>query len=324
MRIVPTTELALLACLGLLLLCPNSALGKPCHKQKRHLLLIHGGAGAGKSPPEVLKRQRAVMVKALRLGHGILNRGGTSVDAVEAAVRFLEDSPLFNASRGGIPNREGFVELDASIMEGRQRNAGAVAAVRVIKNPIVAARVAMERSPHLMFVDRGAVKFARANKLEIVSPSYFLVPRLKKGPGGKSGTVGAVALDRCGDLAAATSTGGYNTKVPGRVGDSPIIGAGTYANNKTCAVSATGHGEYFIRFSAAHDVSALVEYKGWSIKKAASHVIHHKLKPAGGRGGFIVLDRKGNMAWPYSSQGMIRGYIKHTGEMKLGVWKEMK
>jgi len=247
----------------------------------------------------------------------------TAVEAVTAAVKALEDSPLFNAGRGGIPNRAGFVELDASIMEGRKQNAGAVAAVRAIKNPIAAARAAMERSPHLMFVDRGAVAFARAQGLEIVDPSYFLVPG-KKTTGGKSGTVGAVALDRCGDLAAATSTGGYNTKVPGRVGDSPVIGAGTWADNRTCAVSATGHGEYFIRFAASHDVAALVEYRGWSVRKAAAHVIHEKLKPAGGLGGFIALDRKGNMAWPFSSVGMIRGYIRHTGEMKLGVFKEMK
>jgi beta-aspartyl-peptidase (threonine type) len=245
------------------------------------------------------------------------------VAAVAAAISALEDSPLFNAGRGGIPNRAGFVELDASIMEGRHLNAGAVAAVRVIKNPIAAARAAMEHSPHLMFVDRGAVAFARQQKLDIVDPGYFLVPT-KKTSKGKSGTVGAVALDRCGDLAAGTSTGGYNTKIPGRVGDSPIIGAGTYADNKTCAVSATGHGEYFIRFAAAHDVSALVAYRGWTIKKAAAHVIHNKLKPAGGLGGFIVIDRKGNMAWPYSSKGMIRGYIKQSGVMKLGVFEKME
>ena len=154
--------------------------------------------------------------------------------------------------------------------------------------------------------------------------AYFLVRGKRVNKKSMSGTVGAVALDRCGDLAAATSTGGYNSKVPGRVGDSPVIGAGTYADNKTCAVSATGHGEYFIRFAAAHDVSALVAYRGWSVEKAAAHVIHKKLKPAGGLGGFIVLDAKGNMAWPYSSKGMIRGYIKHTGEMKLGVFEEME
>lgn len=306
------------------LLWAGTALGKPCNKHKKHLLLIHGGAGAGKAPAAVLKKQRAVLARVLRRGNAILRRGGSAVEAVTASISALEDSPLFNAGRGGIPNKAGFVELDASIMEGRRLNAGAVAAVRLIKNPIAAARAAMERSPHLMFVDRGAVAFARAHKLAIKKPGYFLVPGGKKKPGGKSGTVGAVALDRCGDLAAGTSTGGYNTKVPGRVGDSPIIGAGTYANNKTCAVSATGHGEFFIRFAAAHDVSALVEYRGWSIQKAADHVIHKKLKPAGGLGGFIVIDARGNMAWPYSSRGMIRGYIKHTGEMKLGVWKEMK
>jgi len=267
----------------------------PCKGNKLHVLLIHGGAGAGKLPAAALKKKRAVMARALRQGHRLLKRGGSAVEAVTAAVKALEDSPLFNAGRGGIPNRAGFVELDASIMEGRKQNAGAVAAVRAIKNPIAAARAAMERSPHLMFVDRGAVAFARAQGLEIVDPSYFLVPG-KKTTGGKSGTVGAVALDRCGDLAAATSTGGYNTKVPGRVGDSPVIGAGTWADNRTCGVSATGHGEYFIRFAASHDVAALVEYRGWSVRKAAAHVIHEKLKPAGGLGGFIALDRKGNMA----------------------------
>ena len=305
------------------LLCAAPAQGKPCTRHIRHTLLIHGGAGAGNSPPAVLRKERAVMARVLRQGDEILRRGGSAVDAVTFAVSALEDSPLFNAGRGGIPNRAGFVELDASIMEGRQLNAGAVAAVRRIKNPVAAARLAMERSPHLMFVDRGAVAFAKKHGLAMMPPSYFLVPRQKKAGGGTSGTVGAVALDRCGDLAAATSTGGYNTKVPGRVGDSPVIGAGTYANNMTCAVSATGHGEYFIRFAAAHDVSALVAYRGWSIGKAAAHVIHNKLKPAGGLGGFIVIDRQGNMAWPFSSNGMIRGYIKHTGEIKLGVFKEM-
>ncbi len=295
----------------------------PCKAHRRHVLLIHGGAGAGKAPAAVQKKQREVMARVLRRGHAMLKRGASAVDVVTAAVAALEDSPIFNAGRGGIPNRAGFVELDASIMEGRQLNAGAVAAVRTVKNPIKAARAAMERSPHLMFVDRGAVAFARAQKLELKPPSYFLVPGKKKRKS-KSGTVGAVVLDRCGDLAAATSTGGYNTKVPGRVGDSPIIGAGTYANNKTCAVSATGHGEYFIRFAATHDVSALVEYRGWSVQKAAAHVIHKKLKPAGGVGGFIVVDRKGNMAWPYSSDGMIRGYVKQTGELKIGVLKEMR
>ncbi len=301
----------------------STARGK-CTRNKRHVLLIHGGAGAGSSPAAVLRKRRKVMARVLRRGNAMLRRGASAVDVVTAAVAALEDSPLFNAGRGGIPNRAGFVELDASIMEGRRLNAGSVAAVRMVKNPIKAARAAMEHSPHLMFVDRGAVAFARARKLKLEPPAYFLVPGQKKKPGSKSGTVGAVALDRCGDLAAATSTGGYNTKVPGRVGDSPIIGAGTYANNKTCAVSATGHGEYFIRFAAAHDVSALVEYRGWSVQKAAAYVIHKKLEPAGGKGGFIVLDAKGNMAWPYSSNGMIRGYIKHNGQMKLGVYKEMK
>ena len=307
----------------LLMVWVSSAYGKPCARHQKYLLLIHGGAGAGQSPRGVLRKQRAVMVRVLRRGHAVLRRGGSAVDAVTVAVSALEDSPLFNAGRGGIPNKAGFVELDASIMEGQRLNAGAVAAVRAIKNPIVAARTAMERSPHLMFVDRGAVAFAKSHKLAIVKPAYFLVPEAGKGRKSKSGTVGAVALDRCGNLAAATSTGGYNTKVPGRVGDSPVIGAGTYANNMTCAVSATGHGEYFIRFAAAHDVSALVAYRGWSIGKAAAHVIHNKLKPAGGLGGFIVIDRQGNMAWPFSSNGMIRGYIKHTGEIKLGVFKEM-
>lgn len=300
-----------------------SAVGAPCKAHRRHVLLIHGGAGAGNAPAAVRKKQREVMARVLRRGNAMLKRGASAVDVVTASVAALEDSPIFNAGRGGIPNRAGFVELDASIMEGKRLDAGAVAAVRTVKNPIKAARAAMERSPHLMFVDRGAVAFAKAQKLEIKPPSYFLVPGKKKS-NSKSGTVGAVALDRCGDLAAATSTGGYNTKVPGRVGDSPIIGAGTYANNKTCAVSATGHGEYFIRFSAAHDVSALVEYRGWSVDRAAAYVIHKKLKPAGGKGGFIVVDRKGNMAWPYSSNGMIRGYIKQSGELKIGVFEEMR
>jgi beta-aspartyl-peptidase (threonine type) len=305
-----------------LALLPSVTQAGECKANKTWVLLVHGGAGAGALPRDKQKARLEVVKHVLLDCSTMLKRGASAVDAVEAAVTRLEDSPIFNAGRGGIPNKAGFVELDASIMEGKALNAGAVAAVRTIKNPIRAARAVMERSEHLLFVDRGAVAFAEAQGLELVPPEYFLVPgKLEKKS--KAGTVGAVALDRCGNLAAGTSTGGYTTKTPGRVGDSPIIGAGTYAKNETCAVSATGWGEYFIRYAAAHDVSALVEYKGLKIKKAAKKVLR-KMKKAGATGGFIVLDRKGNMAWPYTSVGMLRGYINHKGDMKVGIFRKME
>lgn len=263
------------------------------------------------------------MLAALEVGEKVLAEGGTAKDAVVATIVHLEDSGLFNAGRGAIANNAGFVELDASLMTGHDRNAGAVAALRTIKNPILAAEAVLERSDHIMFVDRGAEAFARAQGLKTVNPDYFLATkRTRSRKPAKSGTVGAVARDRCGNLAGGTSTGGYTAKAPGRVGDSPLIGAGTYADNKTCAVSATGWGEYFIRRAAAYDVSALMAYRGTKVRPAAREVIA-KIKRDGATGGLIAIDLDGNMAWPFSSKGMMRGYVTHTGEMRIGIFGPM-
>lgn len=314
--------LPLVACAAVLLPSPVTQAQKKC-TGKKFVLLVHGGAGAGGAPAELQKKRERIMRNALRAGQRVLKRGGTAVAGVVAAISYLEDSPIFNAGRGGIPNKEGFAELDASIMDGRDRNAGAVAAVRTIKNPIRAALAVMEKSEHVMFVDRGADQFAKEMGLEIVEPKYFLVDKKKPAKPSKSGTVGAVALDRCGNLAAGTSTGGYTSKAPGRVGDSPIIGAGTFADNATGAVSATGWGEYFIRWSAAHDISALIEYKGLSVSEAAQTVMD-KIKAAGATGGVIVLDKEGNIAFPFNSLGMIRGHVNQAGVMKVGTLEAMR
>src|SRR5205823_9925478 len=250
--------------------------------------------------------------------------GGSSVDAVEASIRILEDSPLFNAGKGAVFTHEGKNELDAAIMDGKTMKAGAVAAVTIIKNPISAARAVMEKSPHVMLIGRGAELFATKMGLDIVDPSYFWTERrwkalqqelLKEGsaPDSKHGTVGCVALDRDGNLAAGTSTGGTTNKQFGRVGDTPIIGAGTYASNDSVAVSCTGAGEFFIRWTVAHDIAALVQYKGMTVEQAGNEVIHKKLDPVKGDGGAIVLDRNGNFALPFNTEGMYRGWIGDDG-----------
>jgi beta-aspartyl-peptidase (threonine type) len=309
---------------ALLALAPATASADTECKGEKFVLVVHGGAGAGKAPPAIRARRHRAIRKALRAGERVLKQGGSAIDAVTTVVTALEDDPLFNAGRGGIPNRAGFVELDSSIMDGRDRNAGAVAATRTIKNPILAARAVMEHSEHVMFVGRGADEFARTQGFAPMAPKYFLVPHPKKPAGSRSGTVGAVALDRCGHLAAGTSTGGYNTKTPGRVGDSPIIGAGTFADDRTCAVSATGWGEYFIRWSAAHDIAALLEYKGMALGRAARTVLEDKLRPAGATGGVIAVDRHGNVAMPFTTRGMARGYVNHRGEMRVGTFKALQ
>jgi beta-aspartyl-peptidase (threonine type) len=311
-------------------------------------LVIHGGAGnisRQNLTPEKEKAYQEGLNAALTAGYAILEKGGTSLDAVEAAIRVMEDNALFNAGKGAVFTNDGRNELDAAIMDGATLKAGSVAGVSTIRNPISAARAVMEKSPHVMLVGRGAEQFAKEQKLEIVDPSYFYTePRFKQLQkareeekpkldhssdtsgstlpifleGKKFGTVGAVALDKFGNLAAATSTGGMTNKRYGRVGDAPIIGAGTYANNQTCAVSATGHGEYFIRYTVAHDISALMQYKNRSVKKAAEEVILQKLVQAGGEGGVIALDRKGNIAMPCNSTGMFRGYkTAKTSEVKI-------
>ena len=290
--------------------------------------------------PEREREYRAALEQALRTGQAVLARGGSSLDAVEATVRFMEDNPLFNAGKGAVFTHEGKNELDAAIMDGKTKNAGSVAGVTIIKNPITAARAVMEKSKHVMMTGRGAELFATKMGLEIVDPSYFWTERrwkslqneLLKEQGKpqaalefpeekKFGTVGAVALDSSGNLAAGTSTGGTTNKQYGRVGDAPIIGAGTYAENESCAVSGTGHGEYFIRWTVAHDIAALVKYRGMSVSQAADEVIHKKLEPVQGEGGVIVLDAKGNFAMSFNSEGMYRGYIAADGVPHVEIYK---
>ncbi len=303
------------------------------------ILAVHGGSGTTPRNELSAARERDIretLEAALLRGSDVLARGGTSLDAVEASIRILEDSPEFNAGRGAVFTSNGRNELDASIMDGRSLAAGAVAEVTVVKNPISAARRVLESSPHVMLVGAGADLFARESGLEIVDPSYFrtdhrweqlqaAISREKSGDAPwfpSRGTVGAVALDLHGHLAAGTSTGGMTNKRWGRIGDSPVIGAGTYANDATCAVSCTGHGEYFLRFVAAHDVSALVEYRGLTVGEAADEVIHRKLAPAGGMGGLIALDRHGRLAMPFSSEGMYRGSVDSDGRPNVAIWSD--
>ncbi len=315
---------------------------------------IHGGAGViarDKLTAEVERDVRAGLDQALDAGYSVLKRGGTGLDAVEAAIRLMEDAPVFNAGRGATFTREGTIELDASIMSGSTLGAGAVAAVSRIKNPISAARAVMEKSGHVLLIGAGAEKFAVEMGLTMETPEYFKTPsRLRaleeklrserertrtrqdgKGSPAKSadhavsedhryGTVGAVALDQAGNLAAGTSTGGITGKRVGRVGDSPIIGAGTYANNKTCAVSATGDGEYFIRTSCARTIAALVEYKDASLEAASRAVLFDQIKPLGGNGGVIVLNAKGELAFTFTTEGMYRGYVTENGEKKVLIY----
>jgi len=308
-------------------------------------LVIHGGAGTisrQTMTPEMERQYRDKLAEALRTGYKILKDGGSSLDAVESAIRVLEDSPLFNAGKGAVFTNVGTNELDASVMDGASLKAGAVAGLKHIKNPISLARLVMEKSPHVMMVGAGAEAFARQQGVGLVSQKYFFTERrwkqlleAKKKEMQRSsnaspptpkeasfGTVGAVALDQRGGLAAGTSTGGVTNKRFGRVGDSPIIGAGTYADNRTCAVSATGDGEYFIRLGVARDISALMEYKGKSVKEAAETVILEKLAALGGTGGVIALDAKGNHAWPFNTSGMYRGYIDADGKIVIEIYKD--
>jgi beta-aspartyl-peptidase (threonine type) len=311
---------------------------------KKAMLVVHGGAGTitrTNMSADAEKAYRASMEKALKTGHAVLAKGGSSLDAVEATVRVLEDDPLFNAGKGAVFTHDGRNEMDASIMDGRTRAAGSVAGVTIIRNPISAARAVMEKSAHVMMVGRGAELFATSAGLEIVDPSYFWTERRWKslqnellkeqgkpqasldGPDEKKfGTVGAVAVDANGNLAAATSTGGMTNKKFGRVGDAPIIGAGTFAENESCAVSATGHGEYFIRWTVASDIAALVKYRGLTVQQAGDEVIHKKLAPVKGEGGVIILDRNGNFAMPFNSEGMYRGWIGADGEPHVEIYKD--
>lgn len=311
------------------------------------VLAIHGGAGVLRR--EVINRDAEQqylfhLASALEAGYKLLSRGRTALDGVEAAVRYLEDCPLFNAGKGSVLNEQGVAELDAAIMDGRTRAAGAVASVTCIRNPILAARAVMERSEHVLLAGQGAEEFADNMGLEKVDPSYFITERQAEqlnehrrqqkldAPRGhqpnhapvlsKYGTVGAVAVDSERNLAAATSTGGTINKLRGRIGDSPLIGAGTYAENDTCAVSGTGHGEYFIRWVAAYDVSALMKYARLTLQEAANQVIHETLQPVNGQGGLIAIDADGNCALPYNSEGMFRGCVTKSGDIHVAIFSD--
>jgi beta-aspartyl-peptidase (threonine type) len=305
------------------------------------VLAVHGGTGQPQSEltPELEREYRAGLEAALRAGYEVLQREqSTSLDAVEEAIRTLEDNPLFNAGKGAVFTHEGRNELDASIMEGQHLRGGAVAGVCIVRNPISAARAVLEKSRHVMLIGRGAEVFATEAGLEIVDPQYFWTERRwqewkrardaeairqshVERPTAEWGTVGAVALDRSGNLAAGTSTGGMTNKRFGRVGDSPILGAGTYADNNGCAVSCTGHGEYFIRYAVAHDIDCLVKYKGLPVRQAVDDVIQ-KLKSAGGEGGAIVLDAQGRYASSYHADGLYRGTITNTGTVTVRLYSE--
>jgi beta-aspartyl-peptidase (threonine type) len=301
-------------------------------KVPEYALVIHGGAGTmDKSlmDEETAQKYHHSLNRALSIGDSVLMQGGTSLDAVEQVIRFMEDDSLFNAGKGAVFTHEGKNELDASVMTGHDMKAGAIAGVTSIKNPVSAARLVMEKSPHVFMIGAGAEAFAAENGLELVDPEYFYTAsrwqalqnilskdkektELSEDEKGqkKHGTVGCVALDKFGNLAAGTSTGGMTNKRYNRVGDAPVIGAGTYADNNTCAVSCTGHGEYFIRYTVARSVAALMEYKGYSLEKAADEIVMNKLKPAGGEGGLIGIDKKGNIVMPFNTSGMYRGYCK--------------
>ena len=299
-------------------------------------IAIHGGAGAvprSTLPAERERQYREGLAAALDLGYATLEKGGSSLDAVTAAVRALEDNPLFNAGRGAALTRDGAAELDAAIMEGRQQRAGAVAAVRHVRNPIELARRVMEKSRHVLLVAAGAEEFALEEGLALVPNTYFRTDerraQLESERGGRpvsdlvpssQGTVGAVALDAAGDLAAATSTGGMTNKRQGRVGDSPIIGAGTYAKNGVCAVSATGHGEYFIRAVAAHHICAAVEFRGMALREAVHELLHLRLRELGGSGGVIAIDHGGRIVTDFSTEGMFRGARDSSGLREIDIY----
>jgi beta-aspartyl-peptidase (threonine type) len=308
-------------------------------------LVVHGGAGTIERStmiPEREKEYRAGIENALRAGADILRGGGTALDATEAAVRALEDDPHFNAGKGAFFTSAGTNEMDAAIMDGKTLAAGAVAAVQHVRNPITLARAVMEKSKHVFMVGAGAEAFAKDNGIELVDAKYFFTQErwnaLKKiqatqksgGKGEKKfiisdadqhGTVGAVARDRDGNLAAATSTGGTTNKLPGRVGDSPVIGAGTYADNASCAVSCTGDGEYFIRAAVAHEISALMLERGIPLREASEKALARAQK-LGGTGGLIAVDKNGEIALPFNTSGMYRGYLGADGKFVIDIYRE--
>lgn len=316
--------------------------------QRKYALVIHGGAGTivkSSMTPEKEKAYKAALELALKAGDSILANGGTAIDAVVAAIKIMEDCPLFNAGKGAVFTNEGKNELDASIMDGSNLKAGAIAGVTTIKNPITAALAVMNKSEHVMMAGKGAEKFAEDQGCSIVSPSYFYtkdrwqsLQKAKqkdaqkvdssnaiKDPLNKDfkyGTVGCAALDKYGNIASGTSTGGMTNKKYGRIGDAPIIGSGTYADNNTCAISCTGWGEYFIRLSMAKAISDRMELKGMSLEDAAKEMIHKKLPALGGDGGLVGIDKEGNITMQFCTPGMYRGYINKKGEMVIKIYKE--
>ncbi len=309
-----------------------------------YTLVIHGGAGAllrTDMSPALDSQYRVKLNEALDVGEAILANGGSALDAVTETIRIMEDSPLFNAGKGAVFASDGTNQMDASIMEGKTMEAGAVGGVQHVKNPILAARAVMEKSDHVLLTGEGADQFAVEVGLDTAGAEYFFTQRRWEGlikaqkndnPSSdiiaphanqdrKFGTVGAVALDQSGNLAAGTSTGGMTNKKWNRLGDSPIIGAGTYADNRSCAVSCTGHGEYFIRYAVAHELSSRMRHIPGDLDQMATQLLHEELFPAGGTGGLIALDRKGNISMPFTTEGMYRGYTK-PGERKVAIYLE--
>ena len=317
-------------------------------KEETFGIVIHGGAGTilKKNMTDSLETTYLIKLEeAIKVGHTILNNGGTSLEAVTATINVMEDSPLFNAGKGAVFTHDGTNELDASIMDGATLNAGAVSGVKRIKNPIDLALSVMNDSPHVMLSGEGAEEFAREQGYEMTDPSYFYTERrmqfLKRVKerekekenksisftdpfikDSKFGTVGCVALDKNGNLAGGTSTGGMTNKRWNRIGDAPIIGAGTYANNATCAISSTGWGEYFIRAMVAYDISAMMEYKGVSLQEAAKIVIQQKVPDLGGDGGIVAIDKDGNIAMEFNTAGMYRAHMNAVGELVIKIYKD--
>lgn len=306
-------------------------------------IVIHGGAGVIKKENMTDSLRLAYEEKleeAINVGHKILAEGGTALEAVQKTINVMENSPLFNSGKGAVLNANGVAELDASVMDGNTKNAGAISGVQHIKNPINLALKVMNESDHVMLSAEGAEEFAKLHDLEFVENAYFITERRKQAleaskakeqglssnafylSNEKYGTVGCAALDMKGNLAAGTSTGGMTNKRYGRIGDSPIIGSGTYANNKTCAISATGHGEYFMRGVVAYDISAMMEYQGISLEKAAQRVIQKKLTDMGGTGGIIGIDRKGKVVMEFNTPGMFRASKNMKGETEIKMYKD--
>lgn len=336
---------------SLLILIHFFTVGIMAQSVGKYILVIHGGAGTilkSTMTPEKEKLYKQGLQNALNAGNDVLKNHGTALDAVQAAIKVLEDDSLFNAGKGAVFTNEGKNELDASIMDGKTLKAGAVAGITNIKNPITAAKAVMDKSEHVMMAGKGAEQFASANGCTVVDPSYFYTTQrwldlqdakkqdslkalhkdsatgLLKQPGNydyKYGTVGAVALDMYGNLAAGTSTGGMTDKRFGRIGDSPIIGAGTYADNNTCAISCTGWGEYYIRLVMAKSISDRLEFAHQSLKDAADEMIMKKLPSLGGDGGLIAVDKNGNFVMSFDTEGMYRGYVKSNGESDIKIYK---